>query len=131
MAKKKAATRSKKTREVNKSQAIRDYYADHPDDGPTVAARELTKQGIEVSAAYVSGIRAKMKAKMGQGPKRKRRKSAKKPAAHTSPVQDVMQAGQLFYQAIDLVVQAGAKEAKSLVDLAGKVVERVTNEKKK
>lgn len=50
-------------KEVNKSKAIRDYMAQKPDAGPTAVAEGLGKKGIEVSAAFVSTIKAMDKAK--------------------------------------------------------------------
>ncbi len=126
MAKKKAATRKKTTRKVNKSAAIRKFLADHPDVGPTEAAARLTKQGIAVTASYVSGIKTSQKSKSAK----KKRRTTKKQTQGTSPVQDVMQAGQLLYQAVDLVMKAGAKEAKTLVDMAGKMVDRMSDKEK-
>ena len=36
-----------------------------------------------------------------------------------------MHAGELLYQAVDLVMKAGYKEAKSMVEMAGKMVDRI------
>lgn len=122
MAKKKTT----KKREVNKTAAVNQYMAQHPTAGSTEVSVELKKQGIDVSPAYVSSIKSSQKAKAkakstaGRG-----RKAAK----GTSPAQDVKRAGELVYQAIDLVMKAGIKEATALVEMAGKMVDRV-NEKK-
>ncbi|MEM9186668.1 MAG: hypothetical protein AAGB00_09260, partial [Planctomycetota bacterium] len=50
---KKAAVKTKK---VNKSQAIRDYAAAHPSEGPTAVTKALAAKGIEVSPPQVSNV---------------------------------------------------------------------------
>ena len=81
MAKKKAGA-------VNKSQCIRDYRKAHPTHKPKRIAEELGKQGIEVTAQFVSTILSTSKKKRkigkpgrpkGSGSKQKRaRKTASK-----------------------------------------------------
>ena len=61
---------------VNKSQAVRDYLAGHPDAMPKEVMAALAKEGVEVSRILVSGIRGKLKK---ASPKAKR--AAKKAAA--------------------------------------------------
>lgn len=56
----------KKTASVNKSQAIREYFAEHPDAKPKAAAEALAEKGIVVSAAFVSTIRSTAKRKGGR-----------------------------------------------------------------
>lgn len=132
MAKKKTATKKpvkkKGRRRVNKSAAIRDYFGDHPDAAPSEVAAALKKRRISVTPAYVSDIKSSMKSKSA-ATKRKRR-AAGRPSKDTSPVEDVIHAGQLMYQAVDLVMKAGAKEAKTMVDMASKMVDRISNDKK-
>jgi hypothetical protein len=53
---------------VNKSQAIRDTLAAHPDKSPSEIADELKAKGLDVNAQYVSTIKSNAKAK---GRKRK------------------------------------------------------------
>ena len=49
-------------REVNKSQAIRDYLKEHSGVGPTAVAAALnSREGWGISAAYVSTIKNKTK----------------------------------------------------------------------
>ena len=43
---------------VNKSKAIRDYYAANPKAKPKQVSESLKKKGINVSPAYVSTIRS-------------------------------------------------------------------------
>lgn len=122
MAKKKAAT---KKREVNKTAEIKDYLAQHANAAPAEVSVELKKKGVDVSPAYVSTIKSSMKSK-GKG---KKKAGGRKAAKGTSPAQDVKHAGELVFHAIDLVMKAGYKEAAALVEMAGKMVDRV-NEKK-
>ena len=46
------------TKKVNKSSAIRDFMAANPNAGPKEVADTLSKQGIKVSPAFVSTIKA-------------------------------------------------------------------------
>jgi hypothetical protein len=48
---------------VNKSQAIRDALAAHPDKSPSEIAEELKAKGLDVNAQYVSTIKSNAKAK--------------------------------------------------------------------
>lgn len=65
MAKKSA--KSSAANEGNKSQAIRDYLKQHSDAGPTAVAAALnTREGWDISAAYVSTIKNKMKQPSGR-----------------------------------------------------------------
>ena len=117
MAKKKASRKSG----VNKSQAIKDYLASHPNAAPKVVAEDLKAQGIDVTAGYVSTIKTQQKSKS----KTKTGRRGKAASKDTSPVEDVTQAANLMYQAVDLVMKAGFKEAKSMVEVAGKMVDRI------
>jgi hypothetical protein len=52
---------------INKSQAVRDYMADHPRAKPKQIAEELTqKHGIEFTPGAVSTIRHQMKKSKGR-----------------------------------------------------------------
>ena len=44
-------------KKVNKSEEIRKYLADHPDDGPKAIQKALAEQGIEVTEALVSNVK--------------------------------------------------------------------------
>lgn len=46
---------------VNKSQAIRDYYADNPDAKPIEVANAMKAQGIDVNAQFVSTVKSNAK----------------------------------------------------------------------
>jgi len=117
MAKRKASGRSG----VNKSQAIKDYLASHPDAAPKAAAEDLKQQGVSVTPGYVSTIKSQQKTKSKTKTGRRRKAASK----DTSPVEDVKHAGELMFQAVDLVMKAGFKEAKSMVEMAGKMVDRI------
>lgn len=91
----------KKKRSVNKSDAIREHVEKHPDDGPSAIADALGKQGIKVTAAFVSTVRSNDKRK--SGPKNGRR--GRKPKG-----------GDLDSSTLQALVGA-----KKLVDAAGSV----------
>ena len=46
-------------KKVNKTQAVRDYLNDHPKAGSSEIAAALTKNGIKITANYVSNIKSK------------------------------------------------------------------------
>ncbi len=54
---------AKKAAGKNKSAAIRDYYTANPDAKPKQVAEALAKQGLKVTPAFVSTIRANSKKK--------------------------------------------------------------------
>jgi hypothetical protein len=57
--------RTRKPRANSKSGAVRAYFEQHPEAGPTEVANALKKQGITISAAHVSNVKAAMKRKAG------------------------------------------------------------------
>lgn len=122
MAKKKAAS-------VNKSAEIRAYMKEHPKAKPAQVAAAFKERGIKVTPGYVSSIKTASKKRRGKGKAKAKAKRAaaapKSKAAGTTAVQDMMSAGELMYQAVDLVMKAGFKEAKSLVEVAGKMVSKI------
>jgi len=62
MTKKKRASSGKAaSKEVNKSAAIRDVLARDPNGKPQGIAQVLADQGVDVSAAFVSQVKLKMK----------------------------------------------------------------------
>ena len=85
---------------INKSQAVRDYMAANPDDGPTAVAASLKKQKIIVKPNFVSNIKMKDKAK---GRKPATKKAAAKRAA-TVGVDDIL-------VGLDFVAKCGGPEA--------------------
>jgi hypothetical protein len=118
---KKTATKKRTTRKVNKSKAITDYLADHPEASTAEVVVGLKEKKISVTRTYVSNIKSKLKSEDTVKPKRGRKAAPK----DTSPVDDVKHAGELMFQAVDLVLKAGVKEAKSMVEMAGKMVDRI------
>ena len=101
--------RPKKARRGAKSQAIRDYLAANQDAGPSAVVAALKEQGLVVSTQMVSGI----KAKMGLGKKRRRRKGVRTTAsvngADRLSMEDLLRAKKL-------VDEIGAERAKEALD---------------
>ena len=54
---------AKRKAKTNKTQAIKDYLADHPKAGPKEIAEALNKRGFAIKPKYVSTIKTNMKAK--------------------------------------------------------------------
>ena len=52
---------------VSKTQAIRDFLAEHPDASPTAVAEALVAQGLQISPAFVSTVRAKLESERQSG----------------------------------------------------------------
>ena len=118
----KKAAKSSGEQDVNKSQAIRDYIKANPDEGPTAVAAALnSSQGWDISAAYVSTIKNKMK-----GPSKssrssrsasRSRASSRSAAASGVDAQSLMQAKELAKHA------GGINEAKAALDLLAKLTD--------
>ena len=106
--------RPKKAPRGAKSQAIRDYLAANTDAGPTAVVAALKEQGLSVSTPMVSTI----KAKMGLGKKRRRRRVARAAAS-------VNGAGRLsvddLLRAKKLVDEIGAERAKEAIEALAKL----------
>ena len=68
---------------VNRSQAIRDYKAKHPDKGPSEIAAALSKRGMKVSPNLVS-MALKPPKKGAKKTGSKQRRTAKRRIARTS-----------------------------------------------
>lgn len=79
--KKKAAGSAKQ--KVNKSQAIRDYNAKHPNDGPTAVTKALAAQGIKVTPPQVSNVLSAA-GKKTKGKKRGPKPGSKRGAASST-----------------------------------------------
>ena len=62
-----------KKREVNKSEAVRNYLKEHPGTANKDVAEALSKQGIKMLPDYVATVKSNMKGEKG---KRKRRQQA-------------------------------------------------------
>ena len=52
----------------------------------------------------------------------------KKKAAERSPVEDMKEAGSLMVKAVELVISAGAAEAKQLISTASEIVKKTRTE---
>jgi len=113
--KKRAGKRDK----VNKSQAVRDYHASHPDEGPTAISRALAKQGIEVRVPQVSNVLTADKKKGKKKVKRNKQaapgKSAADAAGETVNLDDLLRAQQFVDQV------GGAESARRLIGVVEKV----------
>lgn len=131
MAKKKTTRKKTTAKKVNKAQAIKDYLVAHPKALPADVAAELTKQGVPVTANYVSNIKSTKKKSTKKRATTKKKTATKKTAEEATPFENVKEAGSLMYQALDLVLKAGVKEARSMVDMADKMISRISDEEKK
>ncbi len=116
----------------NKTAAIRDALESSTSGSPTEIAKQLNRQGIRVTSAYVSTIKAMEKKKAKSGASRRQPGRPSKTRGKTlgvgSAVHDLMQTSDLVLQAVDLVVKVGAKEAKQLVGMAEQMVTRIRGE---
>lgn len=139
MAKKKSAKAAPKSKsKLSKTDAIRAELKTSKDGSPSEIATKLNKQGINVTAQYVSTIKANDKRRSESGaPKRKpgrpagsTNKKNSRPkvstAASSMPLDDLKQASDLMLQAVELVLKAGAKEAKQLINMAEGMVEKIS-----
>ena len=119
-----------------KSAAIREELKKSRNGSPTEVAEKLNKKGVQVTAAYVSTIKAsdKRKAKSGKRGRKAGRPMGSKvqrqvTATSSTPVEDLKRASDLMLKAIDLVLKAGAKEARQLIGMAEQMVDRISDEK--
>src|SRR5687768_13689926 len=107
--------RPKKAPRGAKSQAVRDYLKANKDAGPTAVVAALKEQGLSVSTAMVSGI----KAKIGLSKRRRRRKVARAGASANGnghlTVDDLLRAKKL-------VDEIGAERAKEAIEALAKLV---------
>jgi len=122
MAKKAASGEGK---DVNKSQAIREYLAANKDAKPIDVSKALTAQGVDVSPAFVSQIKLKLKQAAGAPKKRPGRQKKSETTAATSPAPsksngDSFQMADLL-EAKRLVDKLGASKARAAVDLLTKL----------
>ncbi len=113
MAKKKGRKRGG----VNKSQEIRDYMKDHPDEGPTAVAAALTAKGVDVTPEFVSTVKSTdlRKGKKGKRGKRGRR-------AVPGSISDTIKALESAKKLVDQL--GGVSEAKSAIDAYAKLFEK-------
>ena len=134
MAKKKVAASAGANKTQTKTDAIRLALA--KDESPSAVAKMLNSQGIKVSAQYVSTIKAADKRRASSGaPHRKpgrpvgsgtkNRIAGVARGNGTHAFEDLKEASELMLKAVELVLKAGAKEAKQLVSMAENMVERI------
>ena len=122
-----------KKKSVSKSAAIRAYLTKSRAARPKEVKAALAKKGVEVSEAMVSKVMhntatGKKRTAKNKPEKKKvsrKRKVARDNAVSTEPLEDVMHAGDLMFQAVELVMKAGEKEAKRLVNMAADMVKRI------
>src|SRR5688572_11720749 len=68
---------AKKSGGPNKSNAIRNYKANHSDAGPKEISEALSKDGVKVTPAFVSTVLSNDKRKGGNG--RRKRRGGRRP----------------------------------------------------
>jgi hypothetical protein len=91
-----------------------------------VAAAASSASRMDISPGLVYAVKASMGGTKKKARRKKKKVAAKRAAPkETSPVQDMGQAAELMLQAVDLVMKAGYKEAKSMIEVAGKMVDRI------
>ena len=74
----------KKSQGISKSQAVRDYLAEHPGATASVVIPDLASRGIKVSVALVGQIKQRMKKSGETGGQKSASAPAKKPAKKRS-----------------------------------------------
>ena len=124
--------KKKADKKISKTAAIRAALKETKDGSPTVVAKKLNAQGIKVTPQYVSTIKASDKRKALAGtpnrrPGRPVGSGTKNRATVTNGAafDDLKEASELVMKAVELVVKAGAKEAKQLVNMAESMVDRI------
>lgn len=101
---------AKKKQAVNKAQAIRDYFAAHPDAKGTEVVAALKAKGITVAAAQVSNV------KTAAG-KKKKGKPGRKPGSVNRPkAAPVLSIAEKIRAAVALLGVSTAEEAHHLID---------------
>lgn len=118
---------------VSKTDAIRTALKETKGGSPSEVAQKLKKMGINVTPQYVSTIKANDKRRAQSGvPRRKpgRPAGSGAKAAATAPIEDLQEASELMLKAVELVLRAGATEAKQLVNMAEGMVARISTDGK-
>ena len=131
-AKKKATAKRKKKstkkKPVNKSEAIRAYFKTHKTAGAKEVQAALARKGITVSEGLVNNVKSNAKKKKKKTARKKVKVRVVKKAAERSPIEDVKEAGSLMLKAVELVISAGAAEAKQLIGTASEIVNKARTE---
>jgi len=127
-----AVAKKKTTKKTgSKSAEIRKYLARNPSAGSKKVKSALAQKGIEVSEGLVANVKFRAAQSAGATPRQarkktvKRAKSTRKKVTGSRPSEDLKRAGDLMRQAVDLVIKAGAKEAKQLVGIAEEMVRSI------
>ena len=118
------ATTTTEEPKVNKTAAIKEALAANKDKSPGEISELLKEQGIDVTPAYISTVKSKIKTG-GGGAKKKTAKKKGKKAPQASLNGDVLEAGELLASAVTLVKETGVDNARKLVNLASKIVDEV------
>lgn len=109
---------AKKSSGGNKSSAIRKYKSENPDAGPKIIAEALNKEGLKVTAGFVSTVLSNDKKRSGQGGRRGRRRG--RPAASGRggdvAVAQLIQAKKLADQ------MGGVEQARQALDALAKLL---------
>ena len=127
-------SKKKTAKKISKTDAIRNALKDTKDGSPTLVAKKLNAQGIKVTPQYVSTIKAsdKRKALSGEPNRRPGRPVGSgiknRSISNGAQFDDVKQASELMLKAVELVLKAGAKEARQMITMAEGMVDRL-NEK--
>lgn len=138
MAKKKTATKQQQESKVSKTEAIREALRTTENGSPSLVAKKLNAKGIKVTPQYVSTIKAADKRKAESGiPNRKpgrpagsgTKQQAKLLLGSAGATEDLKQASELMLKAVELVLKAGGKEARQLINVAESMVERINDGK--
>ena len=109
----KKAAKSRGSSGGNKSQSIREYLQQNSGAGPKAVAEALnSREGWNISAAYVSTIKNKMKSSGGS---RRRGPSPKASSGGSLNEKSLIQAKELLKQA------GGINQAKAALDLLAKL----------
>lgn len=124
--------------QVSKTDAIRNALKATKGGSPSAVAEKLNKQGIKVTPQYVSTIKANDKRKAESGtPRRKpgrpagsKKSTVSSAAGSNLPIDDLKEASELMLKAVELVLRAGAKEAKQLITMAEGMVDRISDDNK-
>ena len=125
MAKKKASsTKNKKS----KTELIREALRKTKNGSPSLVAKKLNAQGVKVTPQYVSTIKAADKRKSQAGEARRGPGRPVGSGTKTSvPAEwsELKQCSELMLKAVELVLQAGPKQAQQLVTVAADMVHRI------
>jgi len=113
-----------KKKSPTKSQAVRDQLKRTPNaPASEIAAAASKASGLSITPSTVYNVKSSKSGTKKNSRKKAatKRTSGKRTAKDSSPVEDVMHVGELMFQAVDLVVKAVYKEAKSIVEVVDRI----------